>query len=131
MLFGMPKLFVFSIGLFGKSKKSRPLSEAEGWAQSSLAVLVPCAPAVALSAPTRFPSPEPGGRNKLSPGPFDRLHVNRTRLRQDAEASAAVDAVGLEVGSINRKNRGQRLTFCKVDQSGIREVHWPVMVAVH
>ena len=27
MLFGMPKLFVFSIGLFGKSKKSQPLSE--------------------------------------------------------------------------------------------------------
>src|SRR5271157_556488 len=33
MLFGTPKLFVFSIGVFGKSKKSQPLSEVEGsWA---------------------------------------------------------------------------------------------------
>jgi hypothetical protein len=42
---------------------------------------------------------------------------------QDAEPAAAVDPIRIEIRVIHGEDSRQRLTFCKLHQSGVREVH--------
>jgi len=77
---------------------------------------------------------EPGdatgvGRSHAAPR---RRSVQRLRaIRDDPKTPFPFDPVGLEIIVIYGEDRGERLPPREVDQSGICEIHRPVLIAVH
>lgn len=55
----------------------------------------------------------------------------RPACGEDAEAAAAVDAVGFEVGAVHGEHRGKGLAFGEIDESRVGKIHGPVPIARH